>query len=726
MTAFPLRLGASLLWVALSSCAGPDVSPSTDAGIDLEGTRVVFEPADAPFAFGSVPFPDDLYRDEEGKIRVAPSVALGSGPLTAVLLEDQAGLDGFGVHPTVFFRIDGEIDPATLPSTPAASMQPGASMFLLDIDPSSPTAFSRVPIECRWNASAQTLTARPSRGEPLSGGRKYALALTNGVRDDEGAPLKPSPLYEAVLAADAVPAIAAEAAVYRAHINAISAVENVGVDRDDIAALAVFTVQDVRAGLEPLVTQAQEFVPSMPVVTRALTGAGLDAALGVPEVGVLGVHPGAGVAHENTAWLIQGVIAVPNYLSGVAAENGRFGFDSTGGLITQRVESVPFTLCLPMLEASDTTQALPLVLFQHGLGRDRADVLPLANVLNAAGYAVLAIDAPFHGLRRASAGDVTHRFVDLEAADGFVDGDSSAGAELYMGAIDAGGDRPRLHPAYVRDANRQNVSDWLVLLRALSTDPMAWLGQVDTLPPISFVLDRVGFVGIDVGGQVGTILSSLDVGIGANVLALTGGGLAEWILDSPALSALSDALLRGVGLDPAEIDYVSDAPLLSPSIALWQTLADGGDALAFAPNLRRARRDLLMVSVRDDETVSNRTTEALAGALRLPHAGAGQARFVELPHIGTPVAQNATIGGELATQALFEHAVASHSLYAEDQGTLRFDVAAMPPFSLRESPETIDNPIEAALTQTVFFFESWRAGSATIVDPVAQQRVPAQ
>jgi len=715
--------GLHALLIVLASCASAEGAPLADAGADGTGPRVQFELADGPIAFGSIPFPDDLYRDAEGVIVIGPRAGLGGQPLSAEMLADMGSLGGFSPTAPVFFYIDGPIDPATLPATPESSLGADASVFLLDIDPSSPGAYSRIPVECRWVELERRLAVRPAHGEPLAGGRKYALVVTTRVRAPDGMAIRPSEMYEAVLNADGVPSDPLQARAYAAHINALSALENVGVSRSELAALAVFTVQSVTAGLDPVVAQADLFTLAPLAIGHVATGDELTAMLGTPVPVSDGVDGIGGVAHDNIGWLLQGTASVPGLLARNAGDVGRFEIDGTGALLTKRVESLPFTLCLPVIDPLAVDTVLPLVIFQHGIGRDRSDVLPLANLLNAAGYAVLAIDAPYHGLRQPTAVDLSHHFGDQQTPDGFADGDRAASVPFFLGAVNAGGDRARLHPAYLRDALRQNVSDWLVLLRTL-TQQASPLAQVSGLPPVAFATDRIGFVGIDTGAHIGAMLSTADARVDVAVLALTGGGLAEWLLDSPALSSVAADLLSELGIGPADVSHGADPPLDWPAFALWQSIVDAGDALAFAPDLRRKSRDLLMLMAPDDEWASNRTTESLARALRVPIAGPATARYVTLETIETPVVQNAMIAGELSTQALFEHAGATHSLLTHGQGELRFQ-SSTPPFVARPQPVAVDNPINSALTQLVFFFESWRNGSATVIDPSAQLRVPA-
>jgi len=75
---------------------------------------------------------------------------------------------------------------------------------------------------------------------------------------------------------------------------------------------------------------------------------------------------------------------------------------ATGGATT---DSVTFLISVPA--AAAPAGGYPVVVFQHGITSDKSVALAIANTLAQAGYATLAIDAPFHGDRTvgASSGD---------------------------------------------------------------------------------------------------------------------------------------------------------------------------------------------------------------------------------------------------------------------------------------------------------------------------------
>ena len=102
----PRILGALLGAVALCLAGCDDGDGSEDGGTgEFAATQPIFEPAPDPMDFGQVPFPDDLYLDDDGHIMLG---ALPSevDPAPSEYPDDLRGalreLDGFSTTSPVF------------------------------------------------------------------------------------------------------------------------------------------------------------------------------------------------------------------------------------------------------------------------------------------------------------------------------------------------------------------------------------------------------------------------------------------------------------------------------------------------------------------------------------------------------------------------------------------------------------------------------------------------
>lgn len=136
-------------------------------------------------------------------------------------------------------------------------------------------------------------------------------------------------------------------------------------------------------------------------------------------------------------------------------------------------QTVPAELILPPAKPGEK---LPCVVLMHGLGQDKTGLAFLWPSFAKAGYAVFAIDAQFHGDRKPRA--------PLELF----------GTSVYS----------------TRDMIVQTIID---LRRG-----MDYLQSRPDIDP-----KRIGYVGLSMGGILGTILAAVDDRVQAPVLALAGG-----------------------------------------------------------------------------------------------------------------------------------------------------------------------------------------------------------
>src|SRR6185503_18577441 len=125
--------------------------------------------------FFDLPFPHELRRDADGTVSIA-GFPFPSSPLVDQYRDAIETTAGFGLASGVFFRFDGAIDPTSLPVDSEASRQPGASVFMLDVDPQSPARGTRLPLWIDFRAPADAyrpgnlLTIMPVPGHTLTPG----------------------------------------------------------------------------------------------------------------------------------------------------------------------------------------------------------------------------------------------------------------------------------------------------------------------------------------------------------------------------------------------------------------------------------------------------------------------------------------------------------------------------------------------------------------------------
>src|SRR5262245_60357925 len=150
------------------------------------GVQPVFDPSGS--SFYDLPFPHELRRDADATVSIA------TFPFPANRLVDQyrAAIEqanGFGIASGVFFKLDADVVTSSLPPRPEASRTPGASAFLINIDPLSPDVGARTPLWIDFHAAADAyrdanlLTLMPVPGHVLDQGTLYAAVVTDDVHD---------------------------------------------------------------------------------------------------------------------------------------------------------------------------------------------------------------------------------------------------------------------------------------------------------------------------------------------------------------------------------------------------------------------------------------------------------------------------------------------------------------------------------------------------------------
>jgi len=679
-------------------------APAIDAGAGTVRAIYALRPGALPF--GSVPWPDDAYLDTQGRLSVRDIPSSADADYVAALAAALNDLDGFGVRPVVFVRFDGAIDPASLPRDPADSLEPDASVFLLDADTSSSTAFERIPIEVSLAADRSELRLRPAHGRTLLPGRRYAAVVTDRLSAADGTQVEPAERFAAIRDRPIL-ASALERAARARYNPVLQTLAREGLSRRRVVALAVFHVQSARSDLDSV----RALLAERPVTHSALTltkaGPELDLLLGMPPPTAVGLELGA--PHGQVGFVARGSIAVPSLLGATPAQHGAFGRGQAGQLLIRGEHDVFFSVWLPRVPLIQTP--LPVVVVAHDMNGDRGDAAALANVLAGAGFAVIAADAPFHGLRAAT-GDLVSRFTGQRRSDGFGDAPGD-----FTGARDDQGELVPLHPFYFRDAVRQAAADTMALLQAIRADVLDDLtGLAPELYGLRFDTVQVGYVGIGLGADVGAMVAPFEPGVSAFVLAFGGGtGVDGWFA-SPEQSALGAALLARLGRAGAANDNI-DPPALWPDVDVFRTLTDRASPFAYAGLLRRAPANTLLLLARDDENVANEATEALAHALGAVVVGGEPRHEPALQAMplrpGEPLSANFPAEGGDVTRALLVVEPATHRALMLAQDAQRFEHPLSPPFVPLAAEVAVANPIEALIAQIAFWFGSAHACPVT-------------
>jgi hypothetical protein len=355
---------------------------------------------------------------------------------------------------------------------------------------------------------------------------------------------------------------------------------------------------------------------------------------------------------------------------------GAFNPTPAAGTITP----IPAIIALP--QGTPPAGGWPLVVFHHGLGRSRGDVLLIAQALTSGGMAVAAIDAAKHGARSWCSVDTQNPTTPTGCATGVTcdttvfaqqQGDPPTGkpglctgnalqlAPIGPGPYDPalGGGNAVSSGAFVvtanlfrsRDTIRQDILDQSMLVRVLTTaNGNAAIAAAAGLPAGTIALSpaKVHYVGQSWGSILGTNNLAAIPRFSRAMLSVGGATLIDILTTAPDFHDLFQGLVTSLGLTPGTPEY-----LLFLIGAKW--ILDPADPANFAghvtantlPDLLadptgatpQAAKAVLAQGARCDATVPNPTNELLYGLM-----GLGPTEPVASGNAGLQWYMNATTG----------------------------------------------------------------------------------
>jgi predicted esterase len=467
--------------------------------------------------FYDLPFPNDLRRHGDGTLDLSkfPTNSLLGGNYRDAV---ESELDGFSLNAAIFSRFSAQVDKSSLPDT-ATSMQPGASVYLVNVDANSPDYGALTPIIASWRddgtntIGGNRLVVRPYPGFPLDEATTYALVITDRVRDADGAAVAASDDFMSIRGGGGSSTAKAAYAPLLAWLPAS--------ERSHVVSAAVFTTQ--HATFIGPALRAGVFGTAAPV------GAGIAVSTRTP----------------NPAFaLYEGTYVAPNFQTGdvpYLTGGGEIQVDANGVAIAQRMENMRFALSIPPGPTPAT--GWPIVIYQHGTGGDWESFVDdrTAQYLAQQGLAVISTDQVLHGPRNPG-GDPAVSFYNFG------------------------------NPYAARDNALQGAADaWSQMRLALGLSFTDGGGRA-----ISFDPARVMFFGHSQGGLTSPPFLAFEPAVKGAVLSGTGGVLYLSALFKTApvnFPALIETLTRDSPMD-------EDNPSLALA-QLWMERADGVNYAGF-------------------------------------------------------------------------------------------------------------------------------------------------
>ncbi len=564
-----------------AACGG-----SGNGGDGASTTAITSFAADA--SFYDSPFPSDHRRDEDGRPRLdgfpnPDGVALVDDVLALTLRES----DGFSVTAGAFFRFTAALDPTSLPAAPRDTLVAGAAAFLIDVDPASPERGRRYPLYAGFQDDAgpfgatNLLVLLPLQGIPLAEGTRYAAGITREVRDASGRPVGASPELRTLMRG-ARPAGLSDA-VFTEYQDALATLSDVGVPRDTLAALTVFTTGHPMRRMRSLAERMETIALPEPVTPWEMTDV-------FDDFCVLSSRIDMPIFQRGEP---------PFFTSG-----GDIEFDAEGSPVQQGTEPSRLVVTLP--RRAVPAAGFPAMVFirtggggdrplvdrgrepSHGAGAFEPGEGP-ARYFARAGFAALSFDGPHGGLRNVSGIDeqlTIYNFLNPSALrDNILE---SAGEAVLMGRLLASLEWPA---SACPGLDASATSNGAV--------------QIDE--------SRMGIMGHSMGGTIAPLSLATSPRLRAAVLSGEGGSYLENLLfkESPVpVKPIATAILR-YGQHGAELSRAD------PFLSILQWGAEPADppiygrALVHAPIAGASRHILMFQGIRDTyitPTIANAST----------------------------------------------------------------------------------------------------------------------
>ncbi len=401
-----------------------------------------------------------------------------------------------------------------------------------------------------------SLVLKPAPGKPLKAGHRYMVVafdnLASKAVDAEGvafpvevAPVfflarSPDPLVDesgnsqlATLGNDEAGLLESLRLQYNAIFSALES-ELVGIPRERVVMFWTFTTQSIGNWMHKLKKK---------LVTLSI---GPGSAPGTVEDGA-----GSGLEFASKV-VFDGSFA--GFTALLQDEGSSFmNFDAEGTPDWQAM-NLPLLILVPEAH-DDILPPFPVAIIQHGLYGNKEEVLAQADTFLEAGYAVIAMDLPFHGDRVLAGG---------ADGEGFYSFD----------------------PIATRDHILESAFNIIQLISYVGRGNSGfklWLTQATGEPGL-LDTDKLFFVGNSLGAMAGTLALAVTDEVSAAALVVPAGNLTRILIETPdkAFQEPVNAALEALGLVPGTAAY-------QQFVDTAQALLDRADPVNYARHITGER-----------------------------------------------------------------------------------------------------------------------------------------
>jgi len=620
MSFFQGRRALAISVVLVLATAAPSLAAGVHARFD-------------PSSRSEMPFPTDLFTvadpSQNTGLRVnLPTPSCPTQPTDCADVAVLNTLDGFNLQPRVSIPFSGAIDVGTVTSD---------NVFFVSLGDTLGGGGGQVIgiNQVVWDPATKTLHAESD--ELLDQHTRYALIVTNGLRDTNGDPVAPGPFRQALNFGQT-----SDESLKAYRKSVLDAIEASGADPESVVAASVFTTQSATAVLEKIREgiKAMTPAPTASVIAsfarsnvaairwnRQVSSSGTTTSSFLP-VPALDVFPGA------VGRIAFGRFDSPDWETAskfIPAIGTR-----TGVPVVQSTNTLYFNLFVP--SGTPPAGGWPVVIFGHGFTDSKQGApLVVASTLAFNRIASIAINVVGHG---GGAGGTLDIFpvagLPVSIPDGGrgIDQDGNGTIDSTEGVNAA----PPRQIISSRDGLQQTVADLMQLVRVIQSGIDV---DADHTPDLDGT--RIYYAGQSFGGIYGTKFIAVEPDVRAGVPNVPGGAIIEIARLSPSfrplvgisLASRVPSLSNAGPLVPPLWGFQESIPLRddpavtapAPGAMPIQEVLDNsewvsqaGNPVAYGPHLRKIpldgvpTRPFIIQSAKGDMTVPNPTASAIVRA----------------------------------------------------------------------------------------------------------------
>jgi pimeloyl-ACP methyl ester carboxylesterase len=608
------------------------LSLAVAAGLTLAGcgggTSDNYSESEAPGGYvifnastGNIPYPNAILIGADGDLNLTIEPTDSEGE--ANLKRQLNTLDGFSTTAPVTVGVSADVDPATLKG----------HVFVIDLNERSPLTFGVDYVASYADGKIAILPLRPLKGQ-----HNYLIALTKGIAATDGKPIIPDYVTSLILSGESLfddagnPKVILDTDPLKNKelvgrleklrlLNTTRLIPATGLPAESILDIWTFKTQTIGA-------VAKKFVENdykngqLQLKDTGTTSKQVFLSLGYD---VNDTMTGSAEIYAGALLNIPYYLGTPSTQDPLAPLHDSFRFENndTASLpILTAYVSIPALAVVPN-DASGCTQpdaGWPVVIYQHGITRNRTDLLALSEVFtnkDSTGqcFAAVAIDLPLHGVTDPANPFYVETNTTLGLSErtfnvDYVTEDAEGNiiAAQPDGVIDSSG----IHYINLRslltsrDNIRQSTSDFVALVNALAS-----------AVGVKFDAANIHYVGHSLGAMAPFGFLTNHAPLKSVVLANYGGGIAQLLNHSGAFGPVIQQGLAAEGIAPGTPEYEA-------FMVATQTIIDDADPVNYAAAMPASGNRLLSFEVLDDQVIPNFVATApLSGTdpmLRLENA----------------------------------------------------------------------------------------------------------